>query len=771
METLIVSSIVPEVEQGFIDYAMSVITDRALCDVRDGLKPVHRRILYAADQLGLKHNKPFKKSARLVGDVLGKYHAHGDTSVYEAMVKMAQPFYLRYPLIDGHGNFGTVDGDPAAHMRYTEARLSRIAEEMFRDIEKKTVDFKLNFSEDEYEPVVLPNIFPNTIVNGTFGIAVGMASSFPTHNMNDTIDSIIAFAKNKDITVKEIFEILKGPDFPTGNVVINKDELLEGYSTGKGRVRIRARHHIEKSKTKKKDLIVFTEVPYGVKKEDLITKIITLCKDKTITGISDVIDESSFDIRLVIEVAADSTAEDVLARLFAKTNLETTVGINATYLVNGEPKILSIKQMISHYYNFQIDILTKKTIFLLDRVVKRLHILEGLKIAVDNIDEIISIVRGSNSPADALISLMKRFPISEEQGKAILDIKLTKLTKLEKISLEEDIAKKLAEKADLEKILSNDEYRDSKIITMLELIKKTYGDERRTEIAQIEVTKLEKEKIALVSKYVIVDGSNQVRISATPFSKAMLKTALVSDFITEKDHITFLASDGKVYRPTLAEFGSGGKLKVDNAKVIHVLDTKATDQYFVILTKNGIIKKSLLSEYLSIKRTGTIGIKLSEDDEVVDAKTISEDDIVLATKKGKVIHFASSLINPIGRTAAGVKAVDLKEGDSAVSFAKVNDLDAELILITNFGHMKRTALKEFPLQKRGGVGILGQNVLNENEEISLIIPSSKTMLLFYDEDKVKLLLNTEVPLISRTGSGNLIVKSKEIKNIINVEEK
>lgn len=769
METIIVSSIVPEVEQGFLDYSMSVITDRALCDVRDGLKPVHRRILYAADQLGLKHNKPFKKSARLVGDVLGKYHAHGDTSVYEAMVKMAQPFYLRYPLIDGHGNFGTVDGDPAASMRYTEARLSQIAEEMFRDIDEKTVDFKLNFSEDEYEPIVLPNAFPNTIVNGTFGIAVGMASSFPTHNMVDTIDSIIAFARNKDISVKEIFEILKGPDFPTGNVVINRDELLEGYSTGKGRVRIRARYHLEKEK--KKDLIVFTEVPYGVKKEDLLTKIISLCKDKTITGIDDVWDESSFDIRLIVEVASDSTVEDVLARLFAKTNLETTIGINATYLVNGEPKVLSIKQMISHYYDFQIDILTRKTIFLLDKVVRRLHILEGLKIAVDNIDDIIAIVRGSNSPADALVSLMKRFPISEAQGKAILEIKLTKLTKLEKVSLEEDIAKRLKEKAEYERILSDNDYRDIKIIDTLDLMKKKYGDSRRTEIAQIEVTKLEKEKIALVSKYVIVDGSNQVKISTTPFSKAILKTALVSDFITEKDHITFLASDGKVYRPTLAEFGSGGKLKVDGAKVVYVLDPKATDQYFVILTKNGIIKKSLLSEYLSIKRTGTIGIKLSDGDEVIDAKTISEDDIVLATKNGKVIHFSSSLINPIGRTAAGVKAVELKEGDSAVSFAKVNDLDAELILITNLGHMKRTALKEFPLQKRGGVGILGQNVLNENEEISLIIPSSKTMLLFYDEDKVKLLLNTEIPLISRTGSGNLIVKSKEIKNIINVEEK
>jgi len=1170
MEQVFNSEIIKEVEDSFINYSMSVITDRSLPDVRDGNKPVHRRILFAQHKLGLIPSKPHKKSARIVGDTMGKYHAHGDTSIYDAMVRMAQPFSLRYPLVDGHGNMGTIDGDPPAAMRYcvtgdaliatdqgtlpikelastelnsdnvidkisiksiegnnsskklfnsgyhtiyklsakngmsirgsynhpllvlnkdlefewkiisdfktgdrilvptnetnsvfgqhndilearalgclvsegyittqnriginntdidmvepvqdlfrrdssslanivkresvyeyciadkeyfksfiekydykdkardkvvpkqvlkgtkeyqknfikylfegdgyvggigiqyssyseklvnqlqilliqnfgifsavsksnleyklsissygvakfmdqigflsdrknaslkasvlnkekkkkiannsyynipkisnfirkkypssyarktsfanlkncskikgiataeeervilnllnnyldvevvslevlpdeevvysikvdsdchsfvangfinhnTEAKLSKLSMEMLQDMDKDVVDFKLNFSDDELEPVVLPALFPNLLVNGSTGIAVGMATSFPQHNLTDTIDTIVEYSKNKDITVAEMLKTLKGPDFATGGLVINRDELLSGYQTGRGRVRVRGIYHIEdKPRNKKRKLIVFTEIPFAVKKDALTMKIVELCKNKDIVGVSDVYDESGKDIRLIVEVDQNAEVEDVLRLLFAKTALESTVSLNFTCLVKGEPKTLSLKNLVEEYFNFQKEILARKSNYILKRIAKRINILEGLIIAINSIDKVIKIVRGSNSPKEAKESLVKEFGLNEDQAKAILDIKLTRLTKLETLDLENEKRDKEAERADLERTLSDSDYLESKIILKLNEIKSKFGDARRTVIDNIIVPRTEKERAAEIFNYIAVDGAFKVRVSQKPFTKLESRAFVYSNYISNKDYVSAIAEDGKVYRFHAVDITNGMLLSAEGTKIISVIDPKDPNMYLIMLTKKGIVKKSLLTNYTSIKRNGTIGIKLTDNDKVVGVTTITEGNLIIGTSNGMTIHFSSDKVTCIGRVATGVIGIKLKDSNKATCISSVNNLNETVVTISNLGNMKKTAIKDYPVQGRGGIGVVGHKCSKENEELSYISSSQNPSILVYFDRKAKLIMNKEIPLVGRAAGGNSLIKTNSIDNIINIEGK
>ena len=689
IENIFQMDIIEEMEQCFIDYSLSVITDRALPDVRDGLKPVHKRILYAMNDLGLTNNKPHKKSARVVGDVIGKYHPHGDSSVYDAMVRMAQDFSLRYPLVQGQGNFGTIDGDPAAAMRYTEARMSKIAAEMLRDIKKDTVDFRPNFSEDEEEPVVLPSRIPNLLLNGTTGIAVGMACSFPPHHLGSTIDMITSRIKGESTTVEDLVNVIKAPDFPTGGLIINQNELLEGYQTGRGRVRLRGKYTVEKN-GKTRENLIFTEIPYAVNKEKLIEDIAKLCETKEIEGIADLRDESNREgIRIVIELKKDVNPDVMANILFSKTQLENTFSINFTCLVDGNPRVLNLMEITDEYIKHQKEVLTRRTQFDLNKVQARLHVLEGYLKALENIDNIIKIIKGSANSSVARKTLEETYGFSEIQSKAILEMKLSKLTGLEKIEIENEISELTSLEEKYLGILNDNSKLMELLLDELAEIKDNYNDERRTDFTQISTNKEEKDIQFVQPEEMVVVMTRNGNIKKIPASsfrvqrkngKGIKSREDITSCVLRTntiDSLMIFSNKGVMYRllvdniPVGTNSSQGQSIRSlvnmapdENPETMYSIYRDTDAKYVLFTTKNGLVKKTALEEYINTKKkTGIVAISLREGDSLASVCLIKDEPLTLITNKGysltfnsdphsikSVYEITSALMNPFSKS-------------------------------------------------------------------------------------------------------------------------
>ncbi|MFX0549890.1 DNA gyrase subunit A [Hathewaya histolytica] len=759
-----------EMKRSYIDYAMSVIVSRALPDVRDGLKPVHRRILFSMHELGLTPEKGYRKCARIVGDVLGKYHPHGDSSVYDALVRLAQDFSIRYTLVDGHGNFGSVDGDSAAAMRYTEAKMDKIASQMLREINKDTVDFMPNFDGEEMEPVVLPSRFPNLLVNGSSGIAVGMATNIPPHNLNEVIDGITMLIDNPEATVKDLMEKIKGPDFPTAGVILGKSAIKSAYETGRGKIKVRAKTNIEEHKGRQR--IIVTELPYQVNKARLIESIADLVKNKKIEGISDLRDESDREgMRIVIELKKDANSNIVLNRLFKHTKMQDTFGAIMLALVDGEPKVLNLKQILEQYIKFQEEVIRRRTIFDLNKAKERAHILEGLKIALDHIDEVIALIRGSKNGAEAKVGLMEKFNLSERQAQAILDMKLQRLTGLEREKIEEEYNSLMKLIEELEAILNDEQLVLNIIKDELSEVRAKYGDERRTEIdafgdidADINIEDLIEEEDVVIT---LTHNGYIKRISADTYSaqkrggKGIQAMTTKEDdfvenvFITSTHHnILFFTNKGRAYTLKVYEIPEAGRTaKGTNIVNIIPLDQNERiqaaiairefkeDNFLVMGTKNGIIKKTVLTAFSSIRKNGVNAIKLKEDDELLGVRmTNGNSEILYITRNGYSIRFNENDVRPMGRTATGVKAITLREGDIAVGMEVATEQE-ELLVVSENGFGKRTSVSEYPIRHRGGKGVItykvskktgklvGARIVEDNDEIMLINDSNVAIRL------------------------------------------
>lgn len=749
-----------EMKKSYIDYAMSVIVSRALPDVRDGLKPVHRRILYSMYELGLTPDKGYRKCARIVGDVLGKYHPHGDSSVYDALVRLAQDFSIRYTLVDGHGNFGSVDGDPAAAMRYTEAKMDKIAIQMLKDINKKTVDFMPNFDGEEQEPVVLPSRFPNLLVNGSSGIAVGMATNIPPHNLNEVIDGIIMLMENEDVTISELMTKIKGPDFPTSGIILGRAGIKSAYETGRGRILVRAKTEIEEHKNRQR--IIVTELPYQVNKAKLIENIADLVKDKKVDGISDLRDESDRDgMRIVIELKRDANANIVLNRLYKHTKMQDTFGAIMLALVDGEPKVLNLKEMLKHYVAFQKQVVRRRTEFDLEKAKDRAEILEGLKIALDNIDAVISLIRSSKTTAEAKEGLMSKFNLSERQVQAILEMRLQRLTGLERDKIEQEYNDVIKLIEELKAILADENLLLQVIKDELIEIKSKYGDERRTQIdinsieGGINIEDLIDEEDVVIT---LTHNGYIKRLPADTYSSQkrggkgiQAMTTKEDDFVehvfitSNLNNLLFFTNKGRAYALKVYEIPEAGRtakgmnivniLPLDpDERIQAVLPLKEfkEDQFLIMGTKNGIIKKTSLSAYSSIRKNGVIAIKLREDDELIGVRmTNGNSEILIITKNGYSIRFNESDVRPMGRTATGVKAITLREGDITVGMEVAKE-DEELLVVSEKGFGKRTSVSEYPIRHRGGKGVItykvtnktgtlvGARIVNDTDEIMLI---------------------------------------------------
>ena len=747
-----------EMKRCYIDYAMSVIVGRALPDVRDGLKPVHRRILHSMNDLGLDPSKGYRKCARIVGEVLGKYHPHGDTSVYDALVRMAQDFSMRYMLVDGHGNFGSVDGDSAAAMRYTEAKMNKIAVEMLRDINKNTVDFIPNFDGEEKEPVVLPSRYPNLLVNGSSGIAVGMATNIPPHNLGEIIDGTVMLIDNPETTVLELMTVIKGPDFPTGAIIMGKAGIRAAYETGRGRVIVRAKAEIEEENGRHK--IIVTEIPYQVNKAKLIENIADLVKDKKIVGISDLRDESDREgMRIVIELKKDANPNVVLNLLYKHTKMQDTFGVNMLALVNNEPQVLNLKQVLSHYIEFQKEVVTRRTVFELNKAEARAHILEGLRIALDNIDEVISIIRASSTTEIAKNTLMDRFGLSDKQAQAILEMRLRRLTGLERDKIEEEYAELMRQIEYLKSILESEEKLLSVIKDELVEIKNKYNDERRTSIEkvvnEIDIEDLIQEEDVVVT---LTHSGYIKRISADTYSaqrrggRGIQAMSTKEDDFVEHVNITSTHSDvlfftnrGRVYKLRAYEIPDAGR----TAKGTNIINLIAIEQderietvltirddvsegFLFMATKQGLVKKTALSEFKNLRKNGLIAISLREGDELLKVKVTRGDaNIMIVTQDGNAIRFNEQDVRPMGRTAAGVRSINLRENDIAVCMDIAVEGE-ELLVISENGFGKRTPISEYKVQKRGGTGlityklsektgkVIGATVCKEDDELMLI---------------------------------------------------
>jgi len=743
----------------YINYAMSVIVERALPDVRDGLKPVQRRILYGMYELGTRYDRPHKKSARIVGEVMGKYHPHGDSAIYDAMVRMAQPFSYRAMLVDGHGNFGSVDGDPPAAMRYTEARLSKIAMEMLRDIDKDTVDFIPNFDETLEQPAVLPSRFPNLLVNGAQGIAVGMATNIPPHNLGEVIDGIVAMIDNPDITTKELMKYIKGPDFPTGAVIMGRDGIKEAYETGRGRIRVRAKTQIEEMSGGKSRIVV-TEIPYMVNKARLIEKIAELVRDKKIDGVTDLRDESDkTGLRIVIELRRDANPQIVLNRLFKHTQLQDTFGVIMLALVDNEPKILSLREMIRCYLDHQRDVVIRRTRFDLQKAEERAHILEGYRIALDNIDEIIAIIRAARSDQVAREQLMSRFGLTERQAVAILDMQLKRLTGLEREKIEEEYAQLQKTIARLREILGDLHLVYEIVKEELLALKAEFADARRTRISRSEGDFEEEDLIAEEDIVVTVTHRGYIKRLPVDAYRAQRRggrgiTALPTkseDFVEQlfvaSTHSTvlFFTNRGRVYRlrgheiPEASRSARGtaiiNLLNLDPGERIQAtipIAEYSEDLYLVMATRQGVIKKTSLSEFANLRSAGLICISLDEDDELIGVElTDGSKELMLVTRYGQAIRFAETDVRPMGRSARGVKGITLERDDAVVGLGVVTN-DREVLVVTENGFGKRTPVEEYRITGRGGKGIktlnmtlktgpiVGIRLVQESDEVMII---------------------------------------------------
>ncbi|WP_416326850.1 DNA gyrase subunit A [[Eubacterium] hominis] len=728
----------------FLNYSMSVIMDRALPDVRDGLKPVHRRILYAMNELGIVASKPFKKSARIVGEVIGKYHPHGDTAVYDAMVRMAQDFSYRYMLVQGHGNFGSMDGDGAAAMRYTEARMSKIAMEMMKDINKDTVDFRPNYDAEEVEPEVLPARFPNLLVNGAVGIAVGMATNIPPHNLNEVIDATLAIMDNPEITVKDLMDnYIQGPDFPTGATILGRAGIKQAYETGRGSVVVRAKSHIEEMDNGKHRIVV-TEVPYQVNKANLIEKIANLVRDKQIEGITYLNDESNREgIRIVIEVRKDVQTEVILNQLYRLTSLQTSFGCNMLSLVNKTPKQMGIKEMLQHYVDHQIEVTVRRTRFELKKAEDRAHILEGLRIALDHIDEIIRIIRASETDSVARNELIERFHLSEIQANAILEMRLRRLTGLERDKIENEYQELMIQIADLKDILANHSRVVQIITDELTEVKNRFGDPRRTEISEADFD-MQDEDLIPVEDVVITMTTNgyvkrmpvdtyrtQNRGGRGVKGMAVNEDDVVDLLITMSthDYLLLFTNYGKVYRikgyqiPNASRTAKGlpvvNLLNLDKEEKVCTLvpvKRESESEYLMFVTKKGIVKRTPMSEFDSIRQNGKIAITLREDDELVGVKeTTGDDEIIIAGSNGKAVRFNEDDIRPMGRTASGVKGFNT-DGSIVVGLATNRD-GTHLLAVSENGYGKRTPISEYRLTTRGAKGVKTINVTDKTGEL------------------------------------------------------
>ncbi len=741
-----------EMRESFLDYAMSVIVSRALPDVRDGLKPVHRRILYGLNEQGMTPDKPYKKSARIVGDVMGKYHPHGDSSIYEAMVRMAQDFSYRYPLVDGQGNFGSMDGDGAAAMRYTEARMTKLALELLRDINKDTIDFIDNYDGNEREPSVLPSRFPNLLVNGASGIAVGMATNIPPHNMREVIDGVLSLSHNPDITINELMENIQGPDFPTAGLILGKSGIRRAYETGRGSIIMRAKAEIE-SRGGGRERIVVTEIPFQVNKARMIEKIAELVRDKKIEGITDLRDETSLrtGVRIVIDIRKDANASVILNNLYKQTPLQTSFGVNMIALVNGRPKLINLKQALYHYLEHQKEVVRRRTAYNLRKAKDRAHILEGLRIALDHIDEIITIIRESETDKVAMESLQSRFELSERQAQAILDMRLRRLTGLERDKIENEYNELLAYIEELEAILADEEKLLALVREELTEIKEKYGDDRRTEIQLGGIDQLEDEDLIPEEQIVITLSHNNYikRLPASTYRSQnrggrgvqgmnTLEDDFVSQLVTTSthDHILFFTNKGRVYKlkgyevPELSRQSKG--IPIVNAielesdenisTMIAVKDLESEEDFLVFVTKKGLIKRSALSNFNRINRNGKIAIKFRDDDELVAVRlTDGEKHILIGTADASLIRFKETDVRSMSRIAAGVKGIKLRDGDEVIGLGVTNEESHdEILVVTEKGYGKRTSIEEYRLSNRGGMGVKTAKLTERNGQLVCI---------------------------------------------------
>lgn len=782
-----------EMKDSFIDYAMSVIVARALPDVRDGLKPVHRRILYGMNELGVTPDRAHKKSARIVGDVMGKYHPHGDSAIYESMVRMAQPFSYRYMLVDGHGNFGSVDGDGAAAMRYTEARMSRLAVEMLRDINKDTVDFQSNYDDTEREPAVLPARFPNLLVNGTTGIAVGMATNIPPHNLNEVIAAIDLVMENPEVTTSELMEVLPGPDFPTGGIVMGKSGIRRAYETGKGSIIVRGRVEIDEMKNGKERILI-TELPYMVNKAKLIERISELHRDKRIEGITALRDESSrAGMRIVIEVRRDVSASVILNNIYKMTALQSSFGFNMLAIEKGVPKVLSVKRILEDYLEHQKEVITRRTRFDKAKAEARAHILEGLRIALDHIDEIIAMIRAAKADDEAKQALIARFEFSDRQAQAILDMRLRRLTGLERDKIENEYQELLKLIADLEDILARPE-------RVLEIIKEElhelgtrFGDKRRTELLVGEVLSLEDEDLIEEEEIVITLTNNGYikRLAKSEFRSQRRGGRGVQgmgvhdeDFVknlvscSTHDTLLYFTNAGKVYKAKgyeIPEYGRTAKgipvinlLGIDSSERIQAIvpvskQENTEDEYLFFTTRLGVVKRTSVAAFSNIRSNGLIAIGLKENDELVNVlQTKGQNAIIIGTHLGYSVTFAESAVRDMGRMAAGVRGIRLRDEDYVVGSAILHE-DSEVLVITENGYGKRTASQEYPIKGRGGKGIKTANITEKNGPLTgLATVSGDEDILMITNKGVIIRFN--VASVSQTGRSTLGVRLMKMEN-------
>ena len=788
-----------EMKNSYIDYAMSVIVSRALPDVRDGLKPVHRRILYAMYEDGITSDKPYRKCANTVGSVLGRYHPHGDSSVYDAMVRLAQDFSMRYPLIDGHGNFGSIDGDGAAAMRYTEARMAKIAETMLTDIEKNTVDFMPNYDDRLQEPTVLPSKIPTLLINGSSGIAVGMATNIPPHNLTEVIDGIIKMIEEDNITDEELMSIIKGPDFPTEGIILGREGIKQAYTTGRGKITVRAEAEIEEMSGNKQRIVV-TSLPYQVNKAKLIENIAALARDKRIEGISDLRDESDREekVRVVIELKRDANAQVVLNQLYKFTQMQDTFGVIMLALVDGEPKVLTLKQCLEHYIDHRKTVILRRTQFELDKALARAHILEGLKIALDNIDEIINIIRSSYD--DAKERLIERFKLSDIQAQAILDMRLKTLSGLQREKIEEEYNELMKLIEHLRAILGSEKLVFDIIKEELTAIKEKYGDERKTKIVSAEgeldledLIKEEQTVVALthfgyVKRMPIDTYKSQKRGGKGITGISTREEDFVKQIFTASTHdtILFFSNKGKLYKLKGYEIPEGGRtakgtaivnlLRLDNGEKISAvipISNFADGKYLLMGTKKGLIKKTALTEYNSAKKTGLLAITLKEDDELIDVRlTDGEDNVVLVTKKGLCITFDEKDVRPVGRSAQGVIGMRLDDDDAIIGMESIiSGSKATLLAITENGFGKRTELDEYRVQNRGGRGVITYKVTPKTGNIVgiRIANGEQDVMLITDKGTIIRLNVGEISVLGRATQGVTLMRTNDGGKVVSIE--
>lgn len=786
-------------QTSFLDYAMSVIVSRALPDVRDGLKPVHRRILFAMNELGVYSDKPHKKSARIVGDVIGKYHPHGDTAVYEAMVRMAQDFSYRYPLVDGHGNFGSVDGDGAAAMRYTEARMSKLAGEMLRDLNKNTVDFVDNYDGSEKEPAILPARFPNLLVNGASGIAVGMATSIPPHNLTEVINGTLALIENPDITVEKLMEYIPAPDFPTGATIMGLSSVKQAYLTGVGTVTVRAKVNIVNLQNGKKEIVI-TEIPYQVNKKRLIERIADLAKDKIIDGITDLRDESNRKgMRIIIEIRRDANVNVILNNLYKHTQMQTTYSVNMIALDHGQPRVLNLKQILECYVKHQIEVVTRRTKYDLDKAKARLHIVEGLLIALANIDEVVATIKASKNAEEAIAQLTTKFLLTEIQAKAILDMKLQRLTGLELEKLQEE-KKELHEIVDyLEDILNHHEKLMQVIVSELTEVQRKYGDDRRTGLDLSEDLEVEDADL-IPEEDVIITITNRGYIKRMTVDtyraqrrggKGITGSKMQEDDFIEKviytsthDNLLFFTNFGKVYLlkayqiPGASRISKGlpliNLLKFEaEEKLAAVINVKSLEEpgYVIFGTKNGIIKKTELIQYKNIRSTGIRAIILGEQDELIAvARTNGRQDIIFGASNGKAACFNESEVRATNRAASGVKGIRVAEGERAIGLVAVNGEEDEITVVTEFGYGKRTPTSDFKIKGRNGKGVKYMNITEKSGRPVSLAPSTgeDDLMIITDKGMVIRTYLADISVIGRDTQGVRVIKLNEGQTVSSI---